>query len=40
MRFIEEKFRKLAPIDKNTDILWLLYLSGETDVIADATFSS
>ena len=24
-----EKFRKLDPIDKNTDLLWLLYLSGE-----------
>jgi len=26
----EEKFRKLAPIDKNADLLWLLYLSGDT----------
>ena len=29
MAFIDEKFRKLAPIDKSTDLLWLLYLSGE-----------
>lgn len=29
MAFIDEKFRKLAPIDKSADLLWLLYLSGE-----------
>lgn len=31
MRPIEEKFRKLAPIDNAVDKLWLLYLSGEAD---------
>ena len=29
MEFFEEKLRKLEPVDKDTDLYWLLYLSGE-----------
>ena len=31
MNSIEEKFRKLAPVDRSVDALWLLYLSGEAE---------
>ena len=31
MDVLEEKFRKIAPVDDSADLLWLLYLSGDSE---------